>query len=117
MIIRKNELSPIDFDGLQIYDYTSSTDTSSSLALIEIPAGSQHATAWSTRSDKYYFIVIGSIDFVLEGEKLALTAGDFCLVRKCQKFSYRNSSSADAKIILVHTPNFVLEAERFDDEV
>ena len=65
MHIRKASLKPLVFDGMKIFDYTPSSRLSSSFAIIEVPAGVSHAKAWSRRSDKYYFIAQGEIEFVL----------------------------------------------------
>ena len=49
MFIRGASISPIDFAGLRIFDYTAGNASSSSLAVIDVPAGAQHAVAWSKR--------------------------------------------------------------------
>ncbi len=113
MIRRRGSLEPIDFEGLQIFDYTGSEQRSSSLAVIEVPAGAAHAEAWSTRSDKYYLVTRGVISFVLEGESFQLAEGDFCLVEQGQRFRYCNDGPEPASLLLVHTPSFQLEAEVF----
>jgi mannose-6-phosphate isomerase-like protein (cupin superfamily) len=116
MIVRKSEAVHIDFDGLRILDFTSEKQgLSSSLALIEIPAGCDHTEAWSKRSDKYYLIVNGAIRFTVENREFDLNAGDFCLVRQGEKFSYINVQDSDAQLVLVHTPSFNLESEVFVD--
>ena len=113
MWIRRQTLKPIDFEGVQIFDYTADAECSSSLAVIEVPAGAVHAQAWSMRSDKYYLVTRGEISFVLDGKAIQLGEGDFCLVEKGKRFSYRNGGSAPATLVLVHTPSFRLEAEVF----
>ena len=113
MLIRHDALSPIDFGGLSIFDYTAGHDVSSSLAVIDVPAGARHAEAWSERSDKYYLVIAGTLRFVLEGKQFELAAGDFCLVGKGRRFSYANESSSAVKLVLVHTPSFDLASERF----
>lgn len=109
MIVRRSSLARIDFDGLQIYDYTASMDSGSSLAFIEVAPGARHSEAWSKRSDKYYLVTQGRIRFVLDGEPTDLNTGDFCLVRCGQRFSYSNEQSQTATLVLVHTPSFRLE--------
>lgn len=113
MIISRESLSPIDFGGLRIFDYTAGHDLSSSLAVIEVPAGARHAEAWSERSDKYYLVTAGAIEFELEGRKSPLGVGDFCMVRRGQRFAYSNPASDLATLVLVHTPSFDLASERF----
>jgi mannose-6-phosphate isomerase-like protein (cupin superfamily) len=114
MIVRKPDLAEIDFDGLRILDFTAGKqDLSSSMALIEVPAGSDHARARSRRSDKYYLVIEGTIRFVLGDKEHDLNAGDFCLVRRGETFSYRNEQAMVARLVLVHTPSFDPEAEQF----
>lgn len=114
MIIRKDAVQPIDFDGLSILDYTAGRETSSSFAVISVPPGVEHRPAWSRRSDKYYYVVSGAIEFTDAGESHTLTAGDFCLVAQGERFSYRNASDAPAQVCLFHTPSFDLDAEVFE---
>lgn len=114
MIVSRDSLTPVDFAGLHIFDYTAGHDLSSSLAVIEVPAGASHAEAWSERSDKYYLTVAGSIRFNLDGREYHLGPGDFCLVRMGQHFGYSNPTNDPATLILVHTPNFQLGSERFE---
>lgn len=50
-----------DFFGLNIDDYAQAQVKSASLAKIEVLPGIRHQTARSTRSDKFYFCLEGSI--------------------------------------------------------
>ena len=113
MIVSRATVSPFDFDGLRIFDYTAGTNSSSSFALIEVPTGAVHAESWSQRSDKYYFILAGSLRFVLDNEVHDLQAADFCLVKVGQHFSYSNEAAETARLVLIHTPSFEPAHERF----
>jgi mannose-6-phosphate isomerase-like protein (cupin superfamily) len=113
LIVRKHDVTPIDFDGLAIHDYTANQDISASLAVIHVPPGAHHAEAWSRRSDKYYYILAGRLNFVLAGQPCELEAGDFCLVRQGIRFSYENRTGESTSLLLVHAPSFDLDAEVF----
>ena len=113
MIIRKSQAESIDFEGMQIFDYTAGKDRRSSMALIHVPPGAVHPRAFSRRSDKYYLIIEGSIKFDLDGQEYQLEAGDFALVPQGSQFQYENASDQTARLILVHTPCFKLEEEIF----
>ena len=117
MIVRRNSVEAIDFEGLRIHDYTAGGHTSSSLALIEVPPGARHREAWSKRSDKYYYVVAGRILFSLSGEEYDLASGDFCLVRQGRHSRYENRTGEPASLLLVHTPSFDLDSEMFADEM
>ena len=114
MFIAHDTVPPLDFDGLFIVDYTAGRDTRSSFAEITVPAGMSHRVSWSRRSDKYYYIVAGTIQFTLNGDVRTMSAGDVCLVPQGSRFAYWNSGSRDATLILVHTPSFKLECEVFE---
>lgn len=113
MRVTRDSLAPLEFGALRIFDYTAGQASSSSIAVIEVPPGARHAEAWSRRSDKYYLVSIGEIDFVLDGESQALKAGDFCFVERGRRFSYVNTSGTPATLVLVHTPSFDLREEVF----
>ena len=113
MIIRRESIEPIDFHGLEILDYTAEQDTSSSLAVITVPPGSRHPEAWSRRSDKFYYVVSGSISFTLDRESYLLGSGDCCIVLQGQRFSYENTTQETAELLLIHTPGFEMESEVF----
>lgn len=116
MLLTRSSVSPVDFDGLRIFDYTAGLSLGSSVAAIEVAPGARHAEAWSRRSDKYYLVSSGEIRFTLDGEPHTMTAGDFCFVAKGRRFSYSNESSQSATLILVHTPSFDLRDEVFVDQ-
>ena len=113
MIVRRNSLNAIAFGGLSIFDYTAGTDLRSSLAVIEVPPGGTHAEAWSRRSDKYYLVVTGQLEFAMQGDQFALGPGDFCFVEQGIRFAYANRGSSPVSLVLVHTPSFELDSEVF----
>jgi mannose-6-phosphate isomerase-like protein (cupin superfamily) len=115
MKIARSTLEPFDFEGLGIVDYTAGRDLSSSVAEVIVAAGVRHRRAWSTSSDKYYLVLEGLLTFEVDGQFFKLEAGDCCIVRQGTHFSYRNTSNATARTLLMHTPRFDLEAERFEE--
>jgi len=115
MKIGRESLAPFEFDGLEIRDYTSELDRSSSMAEITVPPGARHRRAWSKRSDKYYYVIEGAVRFVVDDLAADLSAGDACIIRQGVPFSYENKTEAVARILLVHTPSFVLSEEVSED--
>jgi mannose-6-phosphate isomerase-like protein (cupin superfamily) len=115
MLVRKRVLEPIDFGGLKVFDYTAALagdpNLSASFAVIDVPSGVAHAEAYSRRSDKYYLVIAGAVDFVLGGVPATLAAGDFCHVKKGERFSYKNTDRRAARLVLVHSPPFDLADE------
>jgi len=116
MIVKHKEVEPIEFDGLQILDYTAGQDISSSIAEIIVPIGTSHKRSWSNRSDKYYYVVQGEVSFTVNDETHTLFSGDVCIIPKGDRFRYKNIGSSEVVLILIHTPNFKLECEKFEDD-
>ena len=116
MVVTGRSLTPIDFAGLRILDYTAGRDLSASLAVIDVPSGARHAEAWSKRSDKFYLVVAGAILFVLDGVETELATDDFCLVPRGARFRYSNPATTPAKLVLVHVPTFDLHSEVFVED-
>jgi mannose-6-phosphate isomerase-like protein (cupin superfamily) len=116
VLITRQSIAPLDFDGLRIFDYTAGRSESSSVALIEVNPGARHKEAWSRRSDKYYVLISGQISFVLEGTEHLMSAGDVCVVERGRRFSYTNRGSNSATLVLVHTPSFDLAEEVFVEQ-
>jgi len=115
MIIKHEKIKPIEFDRLEIVDYTAGKAVSSSFAEIAVPPGIRHKLSWSNRSDKYYYIVRGEVQFTVNEEVSDLGPGDVCIIPKGDRFRYKNTGLEDAVLILVHTPDFRLECEEFID--
>jgi mannose-6-phosphate isomerase-like protein (cupin superfamily) len=115
MKIEHESVTPFNFDGLEIRDYTADWHSSSSIAEITVPAGVRHRRAWSRRSDKYYFGLQGRLQFMVDGRVVELAAGDLLVIRQGDRFSYENRSEEVAKVLLVHTPSFDLSQEVFED--
>lgn len=67
MLLSRSEMSPVDFGGLRIFDYTAGQLLDASVAMIEVAPGARHAEAWSRRSDKYYVVGAGQVRFALDG--------------------------------------------------
>jgi mannose-6-phosphate isomerase-like protein (cupin superfamily) len=114
MIIKKNEVEQFDFDGLKIADYTAKLDENSSFATISVFPQISHKLSWSKRSDKYYYVISGKISFMVNDKEHILSNGDLCIIKKGEKFKYKNDSNDVVKMILVHTPNFKIDREVFE---
>jgi len=114
MIVRKEQGNKIDFDGLNILDYTSGCNESSSFATIIVSQNVSHKVSWSKRSDKYYYVIKGEINFSIDAKSSILKQGDFCIIKKGSKFSYQNTSEKEVILVLVHTPSFDLNEEEFE---
>jgi mannose-6-phosphate isomerase-like protein (cupin superfamily) len=111
MFLRGNSVEPLMMGGIRIFDYTQNLKGASSLAVVEVPRGTAHAEAYSRRSDKYYYVVSGSVRFTLGTEVAELRQGDVCWVRRGEHFRYDNPEGETATMVLVHTPPFDADNE------
>ena len=111
MIVKGNTVEMTPFNGLEVFDYTAGVDVSASLAIINVPPDARHPEAYSTKSDKYYYVLEGQIRFGLDRKRFDLVSGDMCLIRREQRFWYENSGTTQARLLLVHTPGFDPQSE------
>ena len=81
------------FGGLRIKDLTTRSQSSASVAYVEVAPGVAHATAKSTRSDKYYVCIAGRVVFEVNEQRVELAPLD----------------------LLVHVPPFDPEGEVFQE--
>jgi mannose-6-phosphate isomerase-like protein (cupin superfamily) len=116
MIIKAETIQPFDFGGLTIFDLTAALNTRSSLARIQVPPHACHPRAWSVECDKYYYVISGQLQFMLEELEYTLREGDLCIVPQGHKFSYVNTTVAAVELLLIHTPTFNPDAEIFEEE-
>jgi len=114
MIIKKEEVNTINFNDLRILDYTAKCNERSSFAIIKVPPNIGHQLSWSKRSDKFFYIVEGKIDFFINNNNYTLDKGDFCIIKKGDKFKYKNNTNKVVSLVLIHTPNFDLNEEVFE---
>lgn len=115
MIVKAETVQPFDFDGLSIRDFTAELDSSSSLAHIRVLPHAHHRRAWSRECDKYYYVISGQLEFILDSTEHELKVGDVCVVPRGHKFSYANTTEMSVELLLMHTPKFNLDAEVFDE--
>ena len=115
MIFKRDHVRAMDFGSLRVLDYTVDVDSNSSMAVVNVPPGSRHREAYSTRCEKYYFIAKGEVEFAIDGVYETLQEGDGCLVRVGQRFQYKNVSDGEASLLVVHTPRFDSKAEIFTE--
>lgn len=113
VFLKQRDMEPLEFEGLQIRDYTSSVDCSSSLAVVVVPSNGSHPPACSERSDKYYLVVEGAVSFTVGNYRAILEELDACLVRRGEVFSYRNHTRKTARLVLLHTPPYDHRFEKF----
>lgn len=114
--IRRTEVQPFAFGDLQIFDYRPGCETSASVALVQLKPGIAHGRTRSTRSDKYYYVLAGLVEFEVGEIIYWLSQGDLLIIPRGIWFDYRNSGPEPVTLLLIHTPPFRLEAEEFASE-
>lgn len=111
---RLQNVPPTDFMGLLIRDPAPKSLQSASVAHVEVPPGVAHPRARSTRSDKLYICIDGSLEFVIDGERVEIEPVDLLVIEKGEWFEYRNTGARAAAALLVHIPPFDLSNEVFE---
>jgi len=114
--IRRSDVVPFAFGDLQIWDYKPGYESSASVALVQVKPAASHGRTRSTRSDKYYYVLGGLVEFEVGEIIYWLAQGDLLIIPKGQWFDYRNGGPEPATVLLIHTPTFKLDAEEFAGE-
>ena len=114
--VRRACVEPFAFGDLQIWDYRAGSELGSSIALVQVKPGAAHGQARSTRSEKYYYVLSGLVEFQVGRISYWVTQGDLLVIPRGEWFDYRNGGPEMATMILVHTPPFRLEDEQFARE-
>ncbi len=88
MLIKANAPTPFDFLGLAIRDYGPLANDSASLAIVEVPAYGRHPYAYSSASEKVYFVLDGTLRMNVDGVADEPAAGDLIVIPKGTVFNY-----------------------------
>ena len=111
--VKEANVTPFDFQGLDIRDFTGTLLDGASFAQIMVPQGAAHPKAKSTRSDKLYVGIDGVVLFSVEGKPVSLEPTDLLVIHKGEWFEYHNASDSGATLLLIHVPSFDMESEVF----
>jgi mannose-6-phosphate isomerase-like protein (cupin superfamily) len=109
-VVRASTLERFNFGDLAIADYTAGSGTTSSIAVIDVPAGAEHPAAYSEASDKYYLVLTGTVTFRTDGGEVTLGPLDLLIIPRGTVFAYV-SRDGPSQMVLVHTPPFRADAE------
>ncbi len=82
-------VTPFSFYDLTIRELSPTGYERLSVAEVRVPPGATHPKARSTKSDKLYVCIEGTITFQLNGESLQLPSLDVLLIPRAEWFSYR----------------------------
>ena len=113
MFVRQHQAQELQLGELYVLVYAAEPDGSSSMAITSVPPGAHHRRVRSSRSDKYYYMIEGGLQFIVEGETQTIMAGDACIVPVGQTFEYDNTSNTDARVLVVQTPPYDPSAETY----
>ena len=111
--VRSAGVASVDFGGLRIADLTARSEFSASVAYVEVPPGVSHDVAKSTRSDKFYVGITGTVAFEVDRQRVELGPLDLLVVDRDEWFAYRNEGDQIATLLLVHVPPFDPKSEVF----
>jgi quercetin dioxygenase-like cupin family protein len=81
-------------------------DTGDAYAVMEYVAGPGAGSGWHThaREDEAFYILDGTLQFVIEDESFTATAGDYVHIRRGRRHAFRNDSQAPARALIIVAP-------------
>jgi quercetin dioxygenase-like cupin family protein len=85
-----------------------------SLVEVEVPAGTRHPVARSTKCETYYYCVRGQIAFEVGGEGGVLRPGDLLVVEPNEWYGY--SADAPAVLLSFNVPPYDAGASEYRDD-
>ncbi len=91
--------------GLKAKAYNSREDFENASAAVFEVTGS-HGKIKTTLSDRIYYVLQGSGEFEINGNKFSVTKTDVIIVPKNTSYNYRATNHTVLKMFLVHTPAF-----------
>ena len=109
--VNYSAIAPFSFYDLVIRELSPEGYETLSLAEVRVPPGAAHPNARSTKSDKLYICIEGTVSFELNGESKLLGPLDVLLIPVSEWFSYRNYGSMESRLLLVHAPPFDIDSE------
>ena len=109
--VKYSNINPFQFYDLVIRELSPEGYETLSVAEVRVPPGAAHPTARSTKSDKLYVCIEGTIIFELNGDSKRLAPLDVLLIPATEWFTYSNDAGVEARLLLVHTPPFDIASE------
>ncbi len=97
------------WEGLKGWAYNSKEDFESASAAVFEVTGS-HGKVKTTRSDRVYFVIEGTGEFVINDEVMPVEQHDVVIVPKNTPYNYR-ATNGTLKLFLVHTPAYSSDSE------
>ena len=104
MLIKTEHTNEENFRGLKILDYISGMKVPFSFSVITVKKDQSYPPGYSSKSEKFYYVVKGNIVFTIEGEVFEAKKGELILVKKNHMFTYENRYPASVEMILINTP-------------
>ena len=106
-------VAPFDFEGLEIRDLIPGLLPSASVAHVDVSPGAVHATAKSTKNDKFYICIAGNPTFEVNGQRIQLGPLDLLVIQRDEWFNYRNETDDAAVLFLIHVPPYDSDGDVF----
>lgn len=57
-----------------------------------------------SKEDESFYVISGELTFVVNGEEVALRAGEFLNIEKGEKHTWKNNSSSPARLLVTFAP-------------
>ena len=109
--VNYSAIVPFSFYDLVIRELSPEGYETLSVAEVRVLPGAAHPKARSTKSDKLYICIEGTVSFEVNGESKLLAPLDVLLIPVSEWFFYRNDGSMESRLLLIHSPPFDLDCE------
>ena len=95
----KDKAFPVSWEGIKAWSYTSKDNLSSGSAIV-FEVDGNHGKIMSKVSDRVYYVIEGSGEFINNKDNMKVKKGDVIIVDKNTPYDYRGKM----KLFLVHIP-------------
>lgn len=103
--------------GITITELTPPDSTwQGSIVQVDVPAGTRHPLARSTKCESYYYCDHGELDFEIEPDLFHVSAGDLVVIQPGQWYSYHNTSVSPVRLLSFNIPPYDAAAIEIREE-
>lgn len=95
------------WQGITITDLTPPDSIwQGSLVEVDVPAGTLHPLARSTKCETFYYCDRGELDFEVEADRFHVKTGDLVVIEPGQWYRYHNASGGPVRLLSFNIPPY-----------
>lgn len=101
---RYADATPFVFGDLELRELTPEAFGAASFAEVIVPIGADRTPRISEKDHRMYVVLVGEIEFTVEGEILRLIPGDVLHVDKGETYGFHNGGYQEGRLLLIRVP-------------